>query len=80
MNFFTSLLRSFKVRHTIWYSQKRFDEHPNKYNLLGISSLLDDYSIPNAAIRLENKNIKVLNTDILYLVANLLFLFMMYSP
>jgi uncharacterized membrane protein len=62
MNFFTSLLTAFKVKHTAWYSQKRFEEHPNKYNLLGISSLLNDYAIPNAAIRLKDKNIETLNT------------------
>jgi uncharacterized membrane protein/thiol-disulfide isomerase/thioredoxin len=61
MNFFTLLLKILKVKHTAWYSQKRFAEHPNKYNLLGISSLLNDYAVPNAAVRLEDKNMERLN-------------------
>jgi uncharacterized membrane protein len=61
-NLFPSLLKTLKVKHTVWYSQKRFTEHPNKDNLLGISSLLNDYAVHNAAVRLEGKNIEKLNT------------------
>jgi uncharacterized membrane protein len=67
MNLFSSFLKVLKVKHTVWYSQKCYNEHPNKYNLLGISSLLKDYAIPNAATKLNEKDIEVLNTPFLAL-------------
>ncbi len=46
-NIFTSFLSSLGVKYTYEYANKHFNEHPNKYNLLGISQMLSEYGIAN---------------------------------
>jgi len=43
------------VKHTNSFTYKNFNEHPYKYSLYGISSILDDYGIDNKGLRLTNK-------------------------
>ena len=50
-NVFTSFLEILKIKHTRAFSNKYFNEHPHKYNLFGLSKMLSDYGIENAAIR-----------------------------
>ena len=61
MILFSKFLDLLKVKHTKWFATKYFEEHPNKYNLLGISSILNDYNIPNVAFKVKDKNIDLLN-------------------
>jgi len=44
-NIFVAYLDLLKVKHTDTFSRKYFEEHPNKYNLLGLSQMLSDYGI-----------------------------------
>ena len=55
MNIFTAYLKLLKVKHTKSFSRKYFNEHPNKYDLYGLSSMLTDYGIDNEGLRLDNK-------------------------
>jgi len=54
-NTFVNFLELLKVKHTKAFSDKFFNEHPHKYNLLGLSKMLSDYGIENAATRIEDK-------------------------
>ena len=54
-NIFISFLELLKVRHTKEFSNQYFNEHPHKYNLFGLSKMLSEYGIENAAIRITNK-------------------------
>ena len=52
---FTEFLSLLKVKFTTEYSNKVFNEHPHKYNLFGLSSLLSDYNIENEAYTITDK-------------------------
>lgn len=54
-NIFVSFLRILNVKHTKLFSNKRFNEHPYKYSLFGISSMLTEYGIGNIGLKIENK-------------------------
>jgi thiol-disulfide isomerase/thioredoxin len=54
-NVFVSLLELLRVKHTGEFSNRYFNEHPHKYNLFGISKMLSDYGIKNAATRIADK-------------------------
>jgi len=54
-NIFVSLLELLKVKHTKELSNQHFNEHPHKYNLFGLSKMLSDYGIENAATRITDK-------------------------
>ena len=54
-NTFVNFLELLKVKHTKSFSNRFFNEHPHKYNLLGLSKMLSDYGIENAATRIEDK-------------------------
>ena len=54
-NIFTEFLSLLKVKHTAEYSNKVFNEHPHKYNLFGLSSLLSDYNLENEAYTITDK-------------------------
>lgn len=55
-NVFVSFLSSLGIKFTNSYSDKQFNEHPHKYNLYGLSRLLSDYCIENAAAKIEDKS------------------------
>ena len=58
-NIFSLFINTLKVKHTRDFTNKYFDQHPHKYNLYGLSSMLTDYGIENLGLELTNK------TDIL---------------
>ena len=53
-NVFVSYLTMLGVRYTDSFSNQYFNEHPNKYNLFGLSKMLSDYGIENAATRIPD--------------------------
>ena len=55
MNILTFYLKLIKIKHTKTYSGKLFNEHPNKFDLYGLSSMLSDYGIENEGLRFDNK-------------------------
>lgn len=55
-NIFISMLYALGVKHSKAFSNKFYNEHPHKYNLLGISNMLTDYGIDNAGTRIKNKS------------------------
>ena len=54
-NSFVTFLELLKVKHTREFSNRYFNEHPHKYNLFGLSKMLSDYGIDNAATRIADK-------------------------
>lgn len=54
-NPFTCFLDKLNIKHTLFYSEKLFNEHPNKNNLLGLSQMLSEYNIVNGGIRVDDK-------------------------
>lgn len=55
-NLLISLLKQLNVKHTPTFTYQYFNEHPHKYNLFGFSSMLTDYGIENAGIKVQDKN------------------------
>jgi len=51
---FVAFLDLLGVKHTKFFSEQYFNEHPHKYNLFGLSKMLLDYGIENAATRILN--------------------------
>jgi len=54
-NTFTAFLDLLGVKHTKSYADQFFNEHPHKYNLFGLSKMLSDYGVENAAIQIPDK-------------------------
>ena len=54
-NTFVAFLDILEVKHTKSFSDQYFNEHPHKYNLFGLSKMLSDYGIKNAATRILEK-------------------------
>jgi Protein-disulfide isomerase len=54
-NIFTSFLDSLGVNYTNTFSNKYFNEHPHKYNLFGLTKMLSEFNVENAAWRIKNK-------------------------
>lgn len=54
-NTFTLFLQQLNVKHTRFYADKLFNEHPHKYNLFGLSDMLSAYGIENAGFSVEHK-------------------------
>jgi hypothetical protein len=52
---FVSFLELLKVKHTESFANQRFNEHPHKNNLYGLSKMLTDYGVDNAATCIEEK-------------------------
>lgn len=69
-NVFTTFLKGLKIKHTLSYSNRIYEEHPNKYNLYGISQMLYSYNIPNMGIHVTDKNIYSLNSPFIAHVGN----------
>ena len=62
-NVFTSILSFLDVKHTQKMSNKYFNEHPHKSNLFGLSRMLSDYGVENAATRIEDKESDIFNIE-----------------
>lgn len=56
------LLHLLGVKYNYSYANKLFNEHPHKYDLLGLSQMLLDYNIPNCVLQL-NKKIEIQQID-----------------
>jgi len=54
-NVLESYLALLGVRYTNSFSDQYFNEHPHKYNLYGLSKMLSDYGVENAATRISDK-------------------------
>lgn len=52
-----ALLKCLQVKHTSFYLNKLYDEHPHKYNLFGLSRILKEYNIENKGYKFEDKDI-----------------------
>jgi protein-disulfide isomerase len=63
-NVFTSFLELLRVKHTKSSAHKHFNEHPHKYNLYGLSAMLSDYGVENAATKIEDKENDLLNIEL----------------
>ena len=61
-NILTSFLKALHVKYTSDYAEKLYEEHPHKYNLYGLSKMLEEYGIANAGVRINDKNIHSLET------------------
>ena len=54
-NVFITFLDLLGVKHTTNFSNKYYNEHPHKYNLFGLSKMLTEFNIENAAFKIKNK-------------------------
>jgi len=54
-NIFSFFLKRIKIKHTQYYADKLFNEHPHKNILYGLSDMLTVYGIKNAGFRIESK-------------------------
>ena len=52
---FVTFLDLLEVKRTKSFSEQYFNEHPHKYNLFGLSKMLSDYGIENAATKISDK-------------------------
>ena len=66
----TAFLKVLKVKYTKEFANKTFRTHPYKYSLYGLSDILSSYQIPNAGIRLEDKDITRLSPPFIAHVSN----------
>lgn len=51
------------MKHTKRFSDKYYNEHPHKYNLYGISKMLSNYKIENAATTIKDKENDIFNIE-----------------
>ena len=54
-NTFVAFLELLNVKHTKSFADQYFNEYAHKYNLYGLSKMLSDYGIENAATRISDK-------------------------
>ena len=54
-NTLTCILSLLNVRYTGKYVNTYFNEHPHKYNLFGLSKMLNHYGVCNKGIRIDHK-------------------------
>jgi len=62
-NIFVAFLGLLGVKHTQSFSGQYFNEHPHKYNLYGLSKMLSDYGIRNAATQIEDRETDLFNIE-----------------
>ncbi len=51
-NLLVQILRILSVKHTEDFTIQYYERHPNKYNLLGISQILDAYQVENIGVNI----------------------------
>ena len=54
-NLLVTLLTLLGVKYTKSYAKKLFNEHPHKYDLYGLSKMLNLYKIDSVGIKIDNK-------------------------
>ena len=69
-NILTSFLKALHVKCTSAYAEKLYEEHPHKYNLYGLSKMLEEYGIANVGVRINDKNIHSLETPFIAHIGN----------
>ena len=69
-NTFVNFLELLKVKHTKAFSDKYFNEHPHKYNLLGLSKMLSDYGVANVGTRIADKEKDLPNIECPFIAHN----------
>jgi len=62
-NVFVNYLALLGVRYTELFANQTFNEHPHKNNLLGLSKMLSDYGVQNAATQIEDKEKDIFNIE-----------------
>lgn len=50
------MLSCLGVKYTQWYSNRYFNEHPNKNNMLGLSQMLGHYGVHTVGIQIDDAN------------------------
>lgn len=65
-----SFLKALHVKYTSTYAEKLYEEHPHKYNMYGLSKMLEEYGIANAGVRINDKNIWSLETPFIAHIGN----------
>lgn len=53
-NPFIQILDLLSINYTLNYTFKYYETHPNKYNLLGISQMLDAYLVENVGVHVDS--------------------------
>ena len=48
-NILISFLKTLHMKHTSAYAEKLYEEYPHKYNLYGLSKMLEEYPMPEYA-------------------------------
>lgn len=56
-NIFLHYIQLLGVKHTKWYANKLFNEHPYKNNMYGLSMMLDSYHIDNFGYHIDTKDL-----------------------
>lgn len=69
-NILISFLKALHVKYTSAYAEKLYEEHPHKYNLYGLSKMLEEYGIANTGVRINDKNIRSLETPFIAHIGN----------
>ncbi|WP_165042838.1 vitamin K epoxide reductase family protein [Dysgonomonas sp. ZJ709] len=63
-NTFIFFLQQLDVKYTNAFSDKYYNEHPNKDTLLGLSRMLSEYGIKNTSVNIENKKAGIFVLDV----------------
>lgn len=50
------------IKHTSYYANRLYNNHPHKYNLYGLSKMLELYNIPNLALKITDLDLNTINT------------------
>lgn len=54
-NILAYILSLLNVKYTNRYANKHFNEHPNKYDMFGLSKMLNHYGVHNVGIKVTDK-------------------------
>lgn len=63
-NIFTATLDLLGVKHTKKYTNKYFNEHPDKYNMFGLAKMLEHYGIHTIGVRTDQKDKAIGEIDV----------------
>lgn len=63
-NLLVTLLTLLGVKYTKSYAKKLFNEHPHKYDLYGLSKMLNLYKIDSVGIKIDNKLKDISNIEL----------------
>lgn len=60
-NILTSFLKALHIKYTQSYAINLYEKHPHKYDLYGISKMLEEYKIPNVSIKIAKEDIRFIS-------------------